>query len=456
MKIIILLFAAISVFSQITLRAQSNIITTIAGNGVEGYNGDNIAATNAELNLPYGICTDASGNIYIAEWNAHRIRKITAATGIIATLAGTGNAGYAGDGGAATAAELWGPYDIKIDASGNIYIADANENEIRMISGSTGIITTIAGKDSAGYSGDGGNATAAKLNYPTGIALDASGNVYISDHNNNRIREVNVSTGKISTIAGTGTAGYTGDGGAANIAELSSPAYIIMDASGNMYFSEWGNSTIRKITASTGIITTIAGTGVAGYTGNGGHATNATLNDPTGLVFDNFGNLYIADANNNVVREIMMSSGLISTFAGNGTQGYSGDNGAAINAEFYHPCGLALDNTGNLIINDDLNNVVRRVVGPLAVNNITNESTELSIYPNPANNFVRILLNTNISVGSKLFVYNLLGQEVYNENVTKFNDEVVIRTDGFNEGIYLLKLYLPNGETFTKKFEIVR
>jgi sugar lactone lactonase YvrE len=451
-KTITVSIALLGLFTNGNLFAQLNTISTIAGTGVAGYNADNIQATSAELNLPYGICKDAAGNIYIAEWNDARVRKITTSTGVITTVAGTGNIGYSGDGGQATDAEIWGPFDVKVDASGNLYIADEYNNRIREVN-SAGIITTVAGNGTGGYAG--GLATAAELNHPTGVALDAAGNIFIADQNNNRIREVNVSTGSISTVAGTGTAGYTGDGGAAISAELSAPNLIAIDVSGNLYFSEWGNNTIRKVSNGTGIITTIAGTGAAGYTGDGAAATNAKLNEPCGIALDVTGNIYIGDASNNVVREVSVS-GNISTFAGTGVQGYTGDNGLATNAEFFHPVGLVVDNNGNLIIDDDENNVTRKVGGPLAVNTISTETTNLFIYPNPANNEINISSNNDITPGTKVELYNLMGQDIYHINVPNQVKNIQIETADLSNGIYLVKLVSADGIEATKKFEVVK
>jgi trimeric autotransporter adhesin len=223
-------------------------------------------------------------------------------------VAGTGSYGYSGDGGLATSADFSSPDDIAIDASGNIYIADAANNRIRLVTKSTGIISTVAGTGSSGYSGDGGIATSAALNYPRGVTIDASGNIYIADTYNHRIRMVTKSTGIISTVAGNGSYGYSGDGWIATSALLYNPRGVAMDASGNIYIAETDNYRIRMVTKSTGIISTVAGTGSYGYSGDGGIATSALLHNPRGVAIDESGNIYIADAGNNRIRMFALSA----------------------------------------------------------------------------------------------------------------------------------------------------
>jgi hypothetical protein len=295
--------------------ASTGIITKVAGtyytyNGTSWYyGGDGGLATSAYLAYPFGVALDTAGNIYIADNLNNVIRKITVSTGIITTVAGDGSffPGYwpfCGDGGPATDAQLNDPWDVATDRAGNIYIADRGNNVIRKVTVSTGIISTVAGNGTAGYSGDGGQATSAKLNGPDGIILDSLGNMYISDDYNNVIRKVTKSTGIITTIAGNGTAGYSGDNGPATSAKLNDPSLkIAFDAAGNFYIADDGNNVIRKVTAATGIITTVAGNGLNGYSGDGGPATSAKLNGPEGVAVDDLGNIYITDENN-VIRKV--------------------------------------------------------------------------------------------------------------------------------------------------------
>jgi hypothetical protein len=340
------------------------IINTVAGEGTAGYSGDGGLATNAELYFPADSAIDASGNIYIADtWN-YRIRKVNASTGIITTIAGNGTEGYSGDGGQATSAELNAPSSVALDSAGNIYIADSDNNRVRKVTVSTGIITTVAGNGTKGYSGDGGPATSAELDTVYGpgaaVALDSSGNIYIADQFNNRIRKVTVSTGIITTVAGNGTAGYSGDGGAATSAEINGPDGVALDGSGNIYIADIYNYRIRKITVSTGIITTVAGDGVNGFAGDGGPATSAAIGEPGHIAVDAAGDIYIPD-NDYRVRKVTASTGIISTLAGDGTLGFSGDGGPGTAAELYFPMGVGVDSGGTIYIADRDNNRIRAV-----------------------------------------------------------------------------------------------
>jgi hypothetical protein len=335
-------------------------INTIAGNGTAGFSGDNGLAGSAELNGPYGVAVDSGDNLYIADPDNNRIRKVAAGTGVITTIAGKGTAGYNGDNGAASSAELNLPTGVAVDSAGNVYIADAGNNVIRKIN-TSGTITTVAGNNAEGYSGDNGAATNATLYTPTGVAVDSAGNLYIADTNNNRIRKVGTS-GTITTMAGTGTAGYTGDNGAANGATLNKPAGVVVDSTGNLYIADTGNDVVRMI-ATSGTISTIAGNGGAGYSGDGGPATSARLNSPYGLNLDSAGDIYVADSMNNVIR-MVNTAGIISTVAGNATNGYSGDGGQATSAALSNPRGVALDSQGNFYLSDQNNNRIREVNTP--------------------------------------------------------------------------------------------
>ena len=332
------------------------IITTIAGGGGSGDGGD---ATSAQLNIPFGVSVDISGNYYIADFYNYKIRMVTS-SGIITTFAGTGMWGYSGDGGAATSAQLSEPDGVSVDISGNVYIVDAYNSKIRMVN-STGIITTFAGTGEYGSSGDGGAATSAQLAGPTGVSVDISGNVYIADEGNNKIRKV-TSAGIIITLAGTGDGGDSGDGGAATSAQLYYPYGVSVDISGNVYISDLINNKIRKVN-SAGIITTFAGTGVQGNSGDGGAATSAQLTGPTGVSVDIYGNVYIADYYDNKIRKVT-SAGIITTFAGTGTAGDSGDGNAATSAQLYYPHGVSVDIYGNVYIADTWNSKIRMVVVP--------------------------------------------------------------------------------------------
>jgi sugar lactone lactonase YvrE len=535
-------FIADTFNNRIRKVSTNGIITTVAGSGnagsyFGGYSGDGVLATNAELNVPYGVAIDGSGNVFIADSGNNRIRKVST-NGIISTVAGNGTGGFSGDGGAATNAELYQPYGVAVDGSGNVFIADEYNNRIREVinssetpslffnsistnnagnysviitssSGSVtssvasltilvppsivtqpvnqrvafsgtatfgvtasggdlsyqwrsnsvnilnatnatlmlnnvqtnaaasysvivtniagsvtssnatltvllvpnivtqpvnqvvvagdnaifsvsasgtgpftyqwllngtnlpaGIISTVAGNgtilysgggylDSGyGYSGDGGEATNAMLNYPVGVALDRGGNVFIADMQNNRIRKVSTN-GIITTIAGNGSNGYSGDGGAATNAMLDEPESVAVDGFGNLFIADFLNRVIREVFTN-GIICTVAGNGANGYFGDGGLAISAKMSNPTGVAVDGFGNLFIADFFNGVIREVF-TNGIICTVAGNGTNGYSGDGGSSTVAEV-DPVGVFIDGFGNLFIADCGDSRIRKVI----------------------------------------------------------------------------------------------
>ena len=286
------LFISVIVIASIAKQSQAQIITTVAGNGIYGYSGDGGQATAAQLDFPFGVACDVFGNLYIADSYNAAIRKVST-LGIINTIAGNGISGFSGDGGQATAAELNSIFGIYVDVIGNLYIADGGNNRIRKVN-TLGIITTVVGNGTNGYSGDGGQATAAELNYPNGLTIDILGNIYIVDNSNNCIRKISTS-GIITTVAGNGTAGFSGDGGQATAAELNLySGAIAVDVVGNLFLADGANERIRKVNTA-GIITTIAGNGTQGYNGDNGQATNAQLDYPWALCTDASGNLYIAD-----------------------------------------------------------------------------------------------------------------------------------------------------------------
>ncbi|GAB3993629.1 hypothetical protein GCM10028807_29380 [Spirosoma daeguense] len=336
--------------------SPNGIISTIAGNGTAGFSGDGGLATNAQLNNPGELVMDRSGNLYIPDFINHRIRKISP-DGIISTIAGNGTAGSSGDGGPAIAAQINGPSSMLVDVDNNLFIVEYYGNRIRKVS-SDGIITTLAGNGTAGFSGDGGLATSAQLNSPIAIALDESGNFFVSDRYNQRIRKI-TSSGIISTVAGTGSAGFNGDGNLAIDTRINYPNDLDFDRNGNLYITDSNNHRIRKM-SSDGVISTVAGTGIYDYNGDGGLAINAQLNVPTALATDHNGNLFITDTYNFRVRKVS-SDGIISTVAGNGMASFYGDGQPAVNALFYNPSGIAVDLVGNCFIVDGFNHRVRKV-----------------------------------------------------------------------------------------------
>ena len=357
-------------------------ISSIAGNGTAGYTGDNGNATASTLAAPAGMALDSEANIYFADTSNNAVRRITAA-GVISTIAGTGTAGYMGDGSAATSAELSGPTAVALDAAGDVFIADTGNNAIRRVDAGTGKISTYAGTGVASYSGDAGPAINAQLSAPAGVIVDTTGNLYIADTGNNRIREV--FSGIINTVAGTGTAGETGDGGAGTSAELNSPMGLALGPDFGIEIADTGNNVIRKYLPSTGVISKLAGSGTAGYSGDGGTPTAATLSAPKAVSVDAAGNLYIADTANNVVRFVY--NGTITTIAGNRTAGYTGDTGLSTSAEINKPAGIAVNLAGALLIGDTANNAIRSINSSeptitfpqQAVNTTSSAQTELLV-----------------------------------------------------------------------------
>jgi sugar lactone lactonase YvrE len=333
---------------------DSPTITTVAGDGKQGFSGDGGPATSARIFNAHGIAVDSSGNLYIADTDNWRIRKVST-SGIISTVAGKGTEGFSGDGGAATSAELY-PWGVALDPSGNLYIADGRNYRVRKVS-TSGIISTVAGNGIKGFSGDGGPATSAELGFTVGVALDSAGNIYIADAGNNRIRKVSTS-GIISTVAGNGTRGFSGDGGPATSAELGSPSGVAVDSPGNIYIDDEGNDRIRKVDIS-GIITTVAGGGSNGLA-EGGPATSAEISDPVALAVDSGGNFYFADVNNGRIRKVS-TAGIITTVAGNGDYGYNGDNIPALSAKLSTLWGVAVDSAGDVYFADEQNQRIRKV-----------------------------------------------------------------------------------------------
>ncbi len=345
-------------------KAQSYTISTIAGRTINcpirGL-GDGGLAVDACLNQPNAVASDSSGNIYIADTYNGLIRKV-AADGTISTVAGSQSlgAGYSGDGGLATKAQLGMPSGILVDSSGNLYIADSRYDRVRKVT-SSGIISTVAG-GGTNYTadGDGGAATDAVLNQPEGLAMDTAGNLYVADTWHYKVRKVSPS-GVITTIAGSGYSfllNGNGDGGAATSAAVM-PDAVALDSAGNLYIADQFNNRIRKVNAS-GIISTLVGTGSGSYSGDGGLATKAGVSSPYGVAVDSGGNIYIADTYDNRIR-IVATNGSISTIAGDGSQGNSGDGGAATGAEFYHPQGVTVTSTDRILIADTYNNRVRKL-----------------------------------------------------------------------------------------------
>ena len=343
----------------------SVIVKTVAGNGLSGYSGEGGPATEAWIDSPQSVDLDSMGNFYFVLLWENRICKVDT-DGIITTVAGNGLSDYSGDGGPATEASLYYPSGVAVDMAGNLYVADTSNNRIRKVD-THGIITTVAGNGTSGYSGDGGPAVEASLNRPYEVALDVSGNLYIADSWNHCIRKVDTN-GIITTVAGRGTTSFNGNSGPATEAELGSIFGITIDLMGNLFIPDYSKSVIWKVD-NAGIITTVAGNGTEGYSGDHGPATEAQLEEPKGVAVDTEGNLYIADWHNRVVRKVD-KNGIITTYAGNNENPdnlYSGDGGPPTQASFNVINDVAIDASGNLYI-ADAGDRVRKVAPPSTFN----------------------------------------------------------------------------------------
>lgn len=348
------------------------IINTFAGSGKVGYNGEGMKATEAKLDGPVASATDNEGNMYEADYNGNRVRKITK-EGIIITIAGTGQHGFTKDGRRAIDANLGKPSGIVIDKDGNVYFSERDNNCVRKID-KNGILTTLVGDYTSGFSGNGCEAITCQLQAPGALAMDKDGNLYIADCDNNSVRKVDTK-GFIYAFAGngfgagTGTGGYSGDGGKATAAKLNQPTGIAFDKDGNLFISDCFNHSIRKVNKQ-GIISTVAGTGVSGYNGEGAAANKSQLSYPSAVVVDNKGNIFIADNGNFRIRKVG-ASGIIATITGNGTQGTSGDSGIAGNAMIGKTTFLTFGTAGELYFGDYQENKIR-VIAETRADNITN------------------------------------------------------------------------------------
>ena len=425
---------------------QAQIITTIAGNGTIGYSGDGGPATNASLRVVTAVMPDGNGNLYISDASNNKIRKVDAA-GIITTIAGSGvgmsSSGFSGDGSPATDAKLSYPYFLAMDKKGILYFSDNSNRRVRKID-AAGIITTFAGNGLA-YSGDGGPATAAGFGTGSwGLCFDKIGNLYIAT--GNRIRKVDT-FGIISTYAGTGIPGNTGDNGPATAATLSIIGQIELDAAGNMYVSTINSNggRIRKISAS-GIITTYAGAGANGYSGDGGPATVAQLNSAGAVFPDKCGNVYIADGGNNRIR-MVDGHGYIHTFAGTGIPGYSGDGGVAASATFNGLGGLYIDENSNIYIVDGNNYCVRYVKMDSCKNVVEVKSLASRrgniVYPNPNTGTFTLNVLSNSNEVAHVIVTNMLGSKVKEFTITTNKEQEL--TTNLPSGVYMLSIITSDG-----------
>jgi len=414
---------------------SGQVIETIAGSSVIGYSGNGGPLAGALFSRPDKAIFDGAGNMYIVEENNNIVRKIST-SGIVTTYAGNGTYGYSGDGGQATNAQLHQPGDIAFDKKSNLYIAEFNS--IRKVS-TSGIISTVGGTGVSGYSGDGASATNAQMYDPIGLVLDKSGNLFFSDGGYHCVRKIDT-FGIITTIAGNGTPGFSADGTPATAALLHIVGYMALSPDGELYMPCY-DQRVRKIDAA-GIIRTVVGTGTNSYTGDGGQATDATLMQPIAVMFDAAGNLYISDDLAYVVRKVT-TDGIITTIAGKGTPGFSGDGGPATDAQLNYDANCsAIDAYGNLYIGDPVNNRIRRIVyDEAAVNNVNKVTNNITIYPNSATYELTIKSAGEID---GVEVVNMMGQVVVASQNSK-QKEVVLDIRALPAGVYFVKVNGPDG-----------
>ncbi|MEX2614555.1 MAG: hypothetical protein WD767_00505 [Alphaproteobacteria bacterium] len=341
------------------------IIETVAGNGAAGYAGDGGSAADATLNNPFDVVFDKAENLVFTDTFNHCIRRMDAKTGVITTLAGTGEAGYSGDGGPALQAQFNQPYGLAVGRDGAIYTADRHNAAVRRIDGVTGVVTTFAGNDAAGFSGDGGPANRAGMAEPNGLVFSRDfASMYIADVADNRVRVVDMASGIIATFAGTGAAAHDGDGGAATAASVfGARAVAVRPTDGAVYILERQGSSLRLVTPD-GTIATVASSGEKGYGGDGGPAASAIFDRPKEMTLDGAGNVLVVDTENHAIRFIDWQADRVGTIAGTGAHGYSGDGVPAVQAMLARPHGVAVGPDGSFYIGDTENNRIRRVSPP--------------------------------------------------------------------------------------------
>ncbi|GAA4461358.1 hypothetical protein GCM10023093_05870 [Nemorincola caseinilytica] len=413
-------------------------IKTIAGTGAGDFGGDGFVSTGGRLHSPRDIKLDASGNVYILDYENFRIRRINAATGIIVTVAGNGVIGYTGDGSIGTSATMW-PTGIAVNRNNELYIADGHSNVIRKLN-SLGIISTVAGVGGIGTNtGNGGPANAATFGLIHGIAFDTANNLYLADAQHHVVRKIDAA-GIISRYAGDDTAGYMGDDGPATTARLDSPYAVVADRAGNVFISDLKAHVVRRVDVTSGIITTYAGNGTAGFSGDGGLAGSAQLSRPAGLAMDTSGNLYIADADNNRIR-MVDAAGIITTIIGNGTPGFGGDLWYVTGCNLHTPFGVAVNNTGNIYIADALNQRVRQTYSAVGVADVS-KGSELEIYPNPATG--KCVLS-GLAKDETVTIYDLTGRAISTHTAAGAILDLDITS--FAPGTYMLRVATAAGSS---------
>jgi hypothetical protein len=430
------------------------VITTVAGDGTFGYHGDGDSAVYAELFDPHCARPDTNGNLYIADNGNSRVRMVNAA-GIISTIAGNGIPAHSGDGGPAADAELIFPYSLAFDRYGNLFIAEnvtfsgqgTGGAWVRKIN-RAGIISTVAGNGVSGDSGDGGPATAAEFFHISDIAIDSAGKIYIVDNLDNRVRVVNAA-GVITTFAGTGSPNYAGDGHPADSAQLNSPFGVAADNRGNVYIADAQNSCVRKVNDS-GIISTFAGNGTIGVTGDGAQATAAELNDPVSVAVDSVGNVYIADVANRSIRKVD-TFGIITTIAGSGFPGSGGNGWLATAAQLSQPYGVSVAHSGNIYIADPGNENIRMAYPAdtvLSVHNISSVANGINVWPEPNNGQFAVNISSVNSEPVQITITNTIGQQIEKLDAIT-NKEYGIKLDA-PPGLYFISAVTGQGRQCVK------
>jgi sugar lactone lactonase YvrE len=431
-------FVTLCLFVLSRMCVYAQVIVTVAGTGMGGYSGDGGPATNATMKQANDLAFDKDGNFYFSDDGVPRIRKVTS-TGIITTVAGNGTSGYCCDGFPATLAQLKGGGGIAVDKWNNIYYTDGSDHRVRKIT-ADGIIHTIAGTGVAGYNGDGIPATDAQLNIPEGIAVDDTGNVYIGDRLNYRIRKINTS-GIITTIAGKGVAAFTPDGALADTSAIIGVSCLIVDNLGNVFLPD--NNRIRKIVNGTGVLTTVAGNGTSGYSGDGGSATLASISTIRFTV-DSVGNLYLSDGAAERIRKVS-TDGTISTVAGKGGTGLENDGAPVLLARLHTPCGIAFSPAGELHYADKSSARIRKIT--LAwdvVIEVSNGNSKLELYPNPVHGVVNVRMNVTAKEAN-LTIRDISGV-VVRTMMVPCNVINEIDVNGLQPGTYTVKMIAGSDE----------
>jgi hypothetical protein len=432
------------IYAALLLMAGSTVVSgqsihTIAGTGIAGFSGDGGLAISAQFSLPSGVAVDLAGNIYVADKNNHRVRKIAAGTGIVATFSGNGGFGSCGLGGPAYSSCLEYPYGVFVNLTGDVMITDFFRDMTLNVDHTTGNIASRLGCGTQGNDGDGGDATMAKMMLPRNACQDLAGNTYIAD--GSWVRKVDAATGIASTVATMQAEGV----------------FFDVTTTTDLYVS--GGNMIKKINVSTGAITTIAGTGAAGYSGNGWLATAATFSNPGSMFIDAHRVLYVCDRGNNAVREINLTTGMVLSIAGNGIMGFSGDGGFSPLATLNDPEGVWVDAASNIYIADAGNQRIRMIIpkgapgggtfsSPKALNGFTTAAgDETSVYPNPSNGMFTLQAGTD-QLNASFNVYNVIGQVVFSGTVSDAKTSIDLSTQA--AGVYTLMLKSASG-TYTQK-----